>query len=68
LRAIRNGPIEDDVGELDPAARAEDPEALGKRDRLVRHEVENAVRDDHVGPAVWGWECLEDSLTEFDVA
>jgi hypothetical protein len=46
LRATRNGSVQDNVGELDPAARAEDPEELGQGDRLVGHKVEYAVRDD----------------------
>ena len=47
-----NGPAVGDVGELQPAARAEHAADLGEHGALVGAEVDDAVGDDDVGPAV----------------
>ncbi len=67
LRLFRHLPADGDVGELQPTSGTQHPEDLGERGRLVGHEVQHAVGDHQVGPAVVDREILGQSLPELDV-
>ena len=57
-----------DVGKLQTAARAQDAEDFGEDRALVGAQVDHAVADDDIGPAVFDRQILCESVTEFDVA
>src|SRR4029077_7947005 len=51
-RLLRDGALEADVSHRHPAARLEHPTDLSVDADLVRAEVDHAVRDDDIGPAI----------------
>ena len=58
----------DDVGDRQPAARLQHAERLAEHLRLVRHQVDHAVREDDVGGVVGDRQMLELAEAELDIA
>ena len=59
--------IGDDVGDADPAARAQDARDLGEDGRLVRGQVDDAVADDDVDRVGRQRDLLDVALEQLDV-
>lgn len=55
LRPFGNRARDKDVGDLKTPTRPQHAEHLAQRLLLVGSQVEHAIRDDHVGPAVGHW-------------
>src|SRR5919106_1927997 len=64
---LADGGLERDVGDLDAPAGREDAEHLAEDGVLVRHEVDDAVRDDDVERVVREGEAFRLALDELDV-
>ena len=58
--------VDDDVGDLQPAARAQDAIDLVEDDVLVGQEVDDAVGDDDVDRRVLDRQRLDERLVELD--
>src|SRR5262249_17114469 len=56
-----------DVGELEIPAGSQDPPDLTEHGAFVGTQVDDPVRDDDVGPAVFDWHRLEQPGGKFDV-
>ena len=58
----------DDIGNRQPPARLQHAKRLAKHLRLVRHQIDHAVREDHIGRVVGDRQMLELAQPEFDIA
>jgi hypothetical protein len=53
---------------LQPSARLQDPHDLGEDLPFVGAQVDDAVADDHIGPATFDRQILDQALPELDIA
>jgi len=58
----------DDIRDRETPARLQRAERLAKNLRLVRHQINDAVREDHVGGVVGDGQMLELTQSELDIA
>jgi hypothetical protein len=59
--------FDQNIGDLQPAAGLQDARHLEQRGFLIRHQVEDAVGDDHVRPATGDGQRLAIPFAELDV-
>ena len=58
----------DHIRDRQPAARLQHAKRLAEHLRLVRHQIDHAVREDHVGGVVGDRQMLELAKAELDIA
>jgi hypothetical protein len=67
LCTLRYRLLDQDVADLQPATGPEHARHLAQGSVLVRHQIENAIGDDHVGPAILHRQRFGETVAELHI-